>query len=55
MKYIAIALILVLTACGSTNPPKKMTGTKIKANVIEYREMCEREPESVLCKVEEAE
>jgi len=58
MKYFLTMLVsLVLLGCG--NEPVKlsgpMTGEKMNLKVHEYDQMCEREPEHLLCKNPEKE
>jgi hypothetical protein len=54
---IAISLVLLLSSCATPTVedtgPTEMTGEPVNIALKGQKEMCEREPESILCKEEE--
>ena len=49
MKYLALILILILSACAAPEPRGVMQGEEVNIYVEGYEDMCLREPQSPLC------
>ena len=58
-RLISVFAICFLVSCATTvveeTGPTEMTGEPVNIALKGQREMCEREPESILCKEEEVE
>lgn len=51
MKILTLILAIVfITACQKPEKDIVIEGTPIKGDVKAYTEMCQKEPESILCK-----
>lgn len=50
MKYLTLLLLFLSVGCATPSEPEVMQGEEINIYVEGYEDMCEREPESILCK-----
>lgn len=50
VKYSLFVLMLCLAACKSREEYDTIEGEPVEGEVKAYEEMCQREPESILCK-----
>ena len=50
MKYLTLLLLLLSVGCATPSEPEVIQGKEVNIYVEGYEDMCEREPESILCK-----
>lgn len=49
MRYLTLLLFLFLIGCATPSEPEVISGEEINIYVEGYEDMCEREPNSILC------